>query len=220
MGSGLLRVQWLIQKPTRLERVHGSLEGTERNRFEDRDWVSYVAWEVKRNQMFNPVNEQPKTVKALDSWPTFYLSPLVAFTVQCDNQVTSLRSLRVFNSTYAFLCDVTLLATERHPIATLTSVRKQGKRGNGRHKKAFQSNANCPLADNPCFLVNKWITWKYVFSKHSSRNCTDRIVTRISSDRVAMRSIVNRMTDRCLWKHYLAFWLVTTWIFEHVQAGG
>ena len=33
--------------------------------------------------------------------------------------------------------------------------------------------------------------------------CTDCIVTRMSSDRVAMRPIVNRMTARRLWKHYL-----------------
>ena len=33
--------------------------------------------------------------------------------------------------------------------------------------------------------------------------CTDCTVTRMSSDRVAMRPIVNRMTDRRLWIHYL-----------------
>ena len=78
-GSGPLRVQWLIQKATRLERVHGSLEGAKRNRFEDSDWVSDVALGGKRNQTFNG---QSRTVKTGDSWPTFYLYILVAFTVQ------------------------------------------------------------------------------------------------------------------------------------------
>ena len=32
---------------------------------------------------------------------------------------------------------------------------------------------------------------------------TDRVVTRMSSDWVATKPIVNRMTDRHLWKHYL-----------------
>ena len=32
--------------------------------------------------------------------------------------------------------------------------------------------------------------------KHSSRMRTDHTITRMSSDRVAMRPIVNRMTDR------------------------
>ena len=33
-------------------------------------------------------------------------------------------------------------------------------------------------------------------------------VTRMSSDWVAMRLIVNRMTDRCLWQYYLPLWSV------------
>ena len=33
-------------------------------------------------------------------------------------------------------------------------------------------------------------------------------VTRMSSDWVSMRLIVNRMTDRCLWQYYLPLWSV------------
>ena len=38
--------------------------------------------------------------------------------------------------------------------------------------------------------------------RHSSRMRTDHAVTRLSNDRVAMRSIVNKMTDTRLWKYY------------------
>ena len=38
---------------------------------------------------------------------------------------------------------------------------------------------------------------------------TDRAVARMSSDWVAMRPTVNRMTDRRLWKHYLPLLSVT-----------
>ena len=37
-----------------------------------------------------------------------------------------------------------------------------------------------------------------VTREHSSRMRTDHAVTRMSSDRVAMRPIVNRLTDICL----------------------
>ena len=58
--------------------------------------------------------------------------------------------------------------------------------------------------------------------KHSSRMRTDRAMTRMSSDGVDMRPIVNRMTDRQLWKHYLPLrsvkmcfrWFWTIWVFS------
>ena len=45
--------------------------------------------------------------------------------------------------------------------------------------------------------------------KHSSKMCTDCAVTRMGSDWVATRPILDRMTDTCLWKHYLPLWSVT-----------
>ena len=42
----------------------------------------------------------------------------------------------------------------------------------------------------------------------------DRAVTRMSNDRVAMRLIVNRMTDRRLWKHYLSLRSVIIYIIS------
>ena len=50
--------------------------------------------------------------------------------------------------------------------------------------------------------------------KHSSRN---HAVTRMSSDRVSMRPIVNRMTDRRLSKHYLLLRSVMTNLFGRLR---
>ena len=61
-----------------------------------------------------------------------------------------------------------------------------------------------------------------VTRKHSSRMHTDpRSNTRMSSNQVAMRLIVNRMTDRRLWKHYLPLRsgkkvLWDPWMFEYL----
>ena len=52
-------------------------------------------------------------------------------------------------------------------------------------------------------LLNRWASWLYDKAKvcstrkHSGRMRTDRALTRMSSDRVAMRPIVDRMTDAC-----------------------
>ena len=54
----------------------------------------------------------------------------------------------------------------------------------------------------PMIMVNDE-AMQFLTRKHSNRMRTDRAVTRMSSDRVAIRPIVNRMTDRCQWKHYL-----------------
>ena len=62
--------------------------------------------------------------------------------------------------------------------------------------------AECILLE--CFLViTSFQKNKKLCStrKHSRRMRTDCAVTRMTSDWVAMRPIVDRMTDTCLWKH-------------------
>ena len=77
----------------------------------------------------------------------------------------------------------------------------------------FQSLQISLLLKNvPAFSYNDLHYASKIFFKtrrHSSRMRSDHAVTRMSSDRVAMRLIVNRMTDRRLWKHYLPLWSVT-----------
>ena len=67
--------------------------------------------------------------------------------------------------------------------------------------KIFVVNNYPNQHDNRIFLVAKGMTAQQRHSqtgKHSSKMHTDRALTRMSSDRVAMRPIVNRMTDRRL----------------------